>query len=136
MRWTETAGRLAVIERSQGQCEIHRDHRATDWSHRRARGQGGPWSPTNGLHICHRAHMWLEAEPTLATLGGWRLVHDEREPGTVPVWLALPWPGWWLLTFEDDVGIGGRSHIMLPLVPEEHDLPERPLVMPPEEAVQ
>lgn len=131
--WTEELGRRALAERSGGTCEIHGTHRATDWSHRRARAQRGTWAPWNGLHICHRSHMWLEAEPVLAAAGGWRLVHDERDPIAVPVWLARPWPGWWWLTVDETTGIQIKEHIMVPVDdPEALGLPDRPEALPPE----
>lgn len=131
--WPEELGRHALAERSGGQCEIHGDHLATDWSHRRARAHGGTWAPWNGLHICHRSHMWLEAEPDAAAAGGWRLVHDERDPMVVPVWLARPWPGWWWLTVDIVLmGDRTRAHIMVPVDdPGALDLPDRPHRLPP-----
>lgn len=101
---SEETARRTVRERSAGVCELCGANPATSWSHRRSRGQGGPWRPANGLDTCGDGtcgcHGWLEANPDAAALGGWRLVHDDRDPAGVPVWLRprLAWPGWWLLS--------------------------------------
>jgi hypothetical protein len=102
----EAKARQIVTARSGGRCELCRNNKADSWAHRRSRGQGGLWTPSNGLALCGSGtsgcHGWTEHNPTLAAAGGWRLVHDHRDPAEVPVWLApaLTWPGWWLL--DDD----------------------------------
>lgn len=115
----EHQARRIVRERSAGFCELCRAP-ATDYAHRRSRAQGGPWRPSNACHMCHACHMWTEAEPAAAAAGGWRLVHDNRDPALVPVWLApaVAWPGWWLL---DDQGCYSTAD----------DQPDRPAVLPP-----
>jgi hypothetical protein len=48
-----------VKERSGGLCEIREPgcfNVATDWHHRKLKGQGGPWHVTNGLHLCRFCH--------------------------------------------------------------------------------
>lgn len=68
-------GRRLVERRSGGVCEIQVEGvcvgPATDWCHRRARSQGGTWSPQNGLHGCHECHMWTHAHPSTARVNGW-----------------------------------------------------------------
>lgn len=101
---SEAAARRIVTARAGGRCELCGVSPATDWAHRRSRAQGGPWAASNGLHLCRPCHSWTEHYPTAANAGGWRLVHDLREPASVPVWLrpGSVWPGWWLL---DDEGL-------------------------------
>lgn len=100
---SEATARRVVYARSGGRCELC-GATATDWAHRRSRAQGGQWAPSNGLHLCRPCHAWTELNPAAASAGGWRLVHDLREPASVPVWLqpVQVWPGWWLV---DDEGL-------------------------------
>lgn len=72
---SQSRGRTLLTARSGGVCEIQVyavcTERATDWCHRRARSQGGTWSPQNGLHGCHECHMWAHAHPSKARTMGW-----------------------------------------------------------------
>lgn len=74
-RGSQSQGRLLVGQRSGGQCEIQVTSvctgQATDWCHRRARSQGGTWSPQNGLHGCRECHAWTHAHPSIARVNGW-----------------------------------------------------------------
>ncbi len=92
----ERRARAVVTERSGGVCEGCSAARATDWSHRVAEGQGGPYCPSNGMHLCRACHAWLHANPTAARdERGWRLLSTD-EPAEVPVLHAVH--GWVLLT--------------------------------------
>lgn len=82
--------RRIVYERSQGICEGCRKARATDWSHRKNRSQGGPWCPTNGLHLCRADHAWIGANPTAANACGWYL-RSFQNPAAEPVLLGDRW---------------------------------------------
>lgn len=110
----EREARRIVRARSVGVCELCGVNAATSWSHRRSRGQGGPWRPANGLDVCgsgtELCHGWLEANPALAAAGGWRLVHDDRDPELVYCYLRprQAWPGWWRL--DDDGNLRHGAH--------------------------
>lgn len=56
----EMEARLLVSARSRGQCEIRLPgictRKATDWSHRIARGRGGKWTASNGMAACRQCH--------------------------------------------------------------------------------
>jgi len=95
----EALARRLVADRAGGRCELCGKAGHLDWSHRRARKHGGPWAPSNGMHLCRRCHSWAEHEPVLADAGGWRIVHRDPVPGEIPVWLGagvIPC-GWYLL---------------------------------------
>lgn len=81
----EKSTREIVYERSQGVCEICGRQRATDASHRKARSQGGLWSPANILSLCHGDHMWLHRHPQKAMMLG-AFVSRDKEPIEIPVW--------------------------------------------------
>ena len=72
-------------------CEGCGRARATNWAHRVARGQGGAWCPSNGLHLCGSGttgcHGWSHLHPTEAKARGW-IVEPWRDPAEVP---ALHW---------------------------------------------
>lgn len=84
----ERRARLIVRERSGGMCEADGQHRATDWSHRVAEGQGGPWCPSNGLHLCRAHHRWAHHNPAAAGELGWILLSTDN-PLEMPalIWL-------------------------------------------------
>lgn len=116
---TEANARRIVELRSIGMCELCRE-KGTDWAHRRAAGQGGGWRPANGIRMCRRCHAWCEENPRLADLGGWRLVHRDEDPATVPVWLqGLAYPRGWML-LDDDGCVTWIDHVDvgLPDVPQ------------------
>lgn len=97
----ERRARLIVRERSGGVCEACGMARATDWAHRVAEGQGGPWCPSNGLHLCHPDHMWCHANPQEARARGWML-HSGDDPQMTPARLTY---GWALLHADGTVDI-------------------------------
>lgn len=103
----EARARWEVSQRAGGVDEIIPRLRATDFSHREGRGQQGAWRPANGLKLNRGTHVWLHAHRNLARAGGWIVI-----PGSVlqetPVWLARPWPGWWLI---DDLVTDG-PHVL------------------------
>lgn len=123
----ESEARRRVALRAAGRCELCRGTDSLTFAHRRSRGQGGGWSPANGLRLCGSGttgcHGWTEHNPDAAAAGGWRLVHDDRDPAVVPVWLnGLNGPGWWLL---DDLGLlTWQWH-------EDLGVPKIPLLLPP-----
>jgi hypothetical protein len=123
--WTEAAGRRVVWARSNGtldedeppQCEACGTTQGVQWSHRIARSRGGSWAPSNGVALCLVEHGWAHSFPTAAGRLGWH-VRTGFDPRTVPVWLARPWPGFWLLP--------DASSLLRPAHPEDHpDLPDR-----------
>lgn len=123
----ETSARKIVAERAAGRCELCGSTGPLTFAHRRAAGQGGLWRPSNGVRLCGSGtmgcHGWTEHEPDFAALGGWRIVHDERDPLFVPVWLNGPYGcGWFLL---DDDGCVNWQY------PPDLGLPEVPAVLPP-----
>lgn len=58
--------------------------RATDWHHRKNRSQGGLWTPSNGLDLCHACHMTITDTRSEYYDMGW-LVKRDRDPALVPV---------------------------------------------------
>jgi hypothetical protein len=106
--WTEDRGRAELYART-GRVDEVTGGRATEASHRLARSQGGTWSPSNLLDLSNATHAWLHANPRLAVAGGWHL-RSGADPEQCPVWLSLPWPGWWLI---QDGGDGG-PHVLVP----------------------
>lgn len=85
----ERACRKVVRARSEGLCEIHGDHPASDMHHRLNRSQGGLWTPANILHICRHSHDAIGADPLWAAhpSRGWS-IRNRRNPADVPLWLA------------------------------------------------
>mgnify|MGYP001596414054 CR=1 FL=1 len=97
----EIEGKARVRERSGGTrkvyglCEVCLLRQATQFSHRKARGRGGCWCPSNGLAVCGsggnldgchgRVHADLGGE---ATAAGWA-VATGHDPGAVSVVLAV-----------------------------------------------
>ena len=73
----EQLARQIVRDRAGGICEGCGKAPATDWSHRVAEGQGGPWDAANGLHLCHSDHMWGHTEPLAARKLGWLLLSTD-----------------------------------------------------------
>lgn len=93
----EKRARQLVKARSGGRCEVGCHEPASDWSHRVARSQGGPWCPSNGVALCAGHHRWLHANPAAARDQlGWRLRSTDK-PAEMPVLLA----GGWVLLDED-----------------------------------
>lgn len=114
----ETAGRAAVRARSGGVCEIWMcgGARAHDWSHRVRRGQGGSWSPANGLDACRDCHSTITTHPWTcdAEAKGWAL-RSTAVPERTPclrrgewVWL-LPSGGVEPLSAAELVMFGGAT---------------------------
>jgi len=83
----ERATRKVVRARSEGQCEIHLGHPASDMHHRLNRSQGGLWTPANILHICRESHSTIGSDPKAAAGQGWS-IRNQRNPEDVPLWLA------------------------------------------------
>jgi len=134
--WTQSTGTAALKARvgESDLCEVHGTHRGAEASHRRdlSKHPDEPWSPVNLLWVCSAAHAWFHAKSLLADDGGWRIVRDDTPPQARPVWLAVPWPGWWLLTLNGTDGTGARQHLAEPVGDPAHlGLPTRPAVLPP-----
>jgi hypothetical protein len=111
--WSEADGRHAVTARAERMCEADPSHEGTHWHHRVLRGQGGTWSPVNGMWVCAAAHDWIHKHPADALALGW-LVASTVDPATAPVWLHRPWEGWWLLSLTGEE-IDPRAHVLVPL---------------------
>ena len=79
MKADERLARRLVRERSGGDCEVRIPGvclgQATNFMHRRGRGQGGPWTASNGLHGCGSGsagcHGWITAHPAQSWRNGW-----------------------------------------------------------------
>ncbi|GAB3429903.1 HNH endonuclease [Actinophytocola sediminis] len=86
LRAVERAARQAVYARSGRLCEGPCGaRRALDWHHRQRDGQGGAWSPQNGMHLCRPCHRWITEHPAEARARGWH-VWSHENPADVPVW--------------------------------------------------
>ena len=97
----ERLARQTVTQRSGGVCEAAGCwEAATDWSHRVARSQGGPWTASNGVHLCAAHHRACHAHPALAVAAGLHL-RSWQSPWLEPAWIGPNQPGavagWWLL---------------------------------------
>jgi hypothetical protein len=94
MRKDEQEARRLVRERSGGICERCAAARATNFQHRQARGQGGPWTASNGLDVCGSGttgcHGYMHAHPAESYERGWS-VHSWDDPAEVPVLTAQGW---------------------------------------------
>jgi hypothetical protein len=78
----ESPARKAVYGRSNGDCEIRIPGvctgRGTEWHHRRFRSQGGPWAPSNGLHLCGSCHQEVtDVRPEHDVNGWWVKSHED-----------------------------------------------------------
>jgi hypothetical protein len=78
--------RELVYARSGGLCERCGLAYATEWHHRRARSQRGPWEPSNGLHLCSSCHGEITETRTEYYVQGW-LVHSWADWAETPVTL-------------------------------------------------
>jgi len=93
---TERKARRIVYARSNGVCEQCGRQRATDYQHRVNRSQGGKWSPSNALHLCHPCHMWIHANPNDANTFGLYL-RSWQNPAAEPALVR----GRWVLLTDD-----------------------------------
>jgi hypothetical protein len=83
----EKQARALVRVRSGGWCEMRLTGclgEATDFSHRVGRGQGGPWSASNGLAACRRCHSWCHSRRTEAEDLG-LILRSGQDPTVEPV---------------------------------------------------
>jgi hypothetical protein len=99
----EKVSRQLVRRRSAGACEVCGLTQATEYQHRKNRSQGGLWTPSNALDVCHSCHHTkIHGNPARAYQMGWS-VRQAYQPHQMPafVWVD-PWgPSWvWL----DDTG--------------------------------
>jgi len=128
IRWSETAGRVAVRERASGRCEGCGTPGPLEFAHRVRRSQGGLWSPTNALHLCGACHGTATREPALARASGWE-VSPTLDPAEVPAWLIHEGiPGWWLLLLASD-GTGAHAHLLEAVDPADYGLPDVPSIV-------
>ena len=103
----EAQARQIVNARSGGRCELCRASEPLTFSHRKPKGLGGLWTPSNGIRACGSGttgcHGWIEAHPEWAAEAGWR-VSGTRDPATVLAWVwpVLAWPGW--VWFDEEGG--------------------------------
>ncbi len=129
VQFPEHRGRQVVYARSAGRCEACGGRTADSWSHRVAKGRGGSWGPSNGLHVCGSGvsgcHGWFEAHPTWAGEGGWHIRRDRRSPLDVPAFIVTPEAplGAWVLLDDE----GGREQVHH----DDYGLPEVPAHLPP-----
>lgn len=98
----EVRARRLVAQRSGGVCEVCAAAAATNWHHRKNASQGGPWTASNGLHLCGSGstgcHGRITENPKTSQEQGWS-VSSHMDPLRTPVWLARH--GW---VFLDDHG--------------------------------
>lgn len=83
----EQAARALVRTRSQGWCEMQLtgcSGRATDFSHRIRRSQGGHWTASNGLDACRMCHTWV-TERTTESNGLGLTLESWQDPTVEPV---------------------------------------------------
>ncbi|WP_280420058.1 HNH endonuclease [Nocardia carnea] len=90
---SESTGRSIVNERCWGRCERCGRPGQTTIHHRRKKGQGGLWAPSNLLALCGHGtagcHGWVEANPTAAHEAGlWLFYSEIATEVRVPLW-------WW-----------------------------------------
>ncbi|MFB9687673.1 hypothetical protein [Amycolatopsis plumensis] len=99
---SESRCRKFVPVRSSGVCEICGQHRAESLHHRKGRGQGGPWQPSNIVHLCGDGttgcHGLVTNKRAEHYDRGW-LVHPTADPALTPFdhWL-------WGPVYLDDLG--------------------------------
>lgn len=97
----ERNARKAVRERSGDRCEVCGRAPMSNWHHRVNKGQGGAWTPENGLAVCGTGSMGchgrITTSPALAYERGWS-VRSTDDPALCPVWLAGR--GWHHLTAD------------------------------------
>lgn len=105
----ENQCRSLVLARSGGRCErcggIGRSYH-----HRKKRGQGGEWDPTNIVRLCGTGttgcHGWVEEHPNEAQTQGFHVRPWER-PDEVPVkWQRSKW---YLLLPDGEMSDSGRK---------------------------
>jgi hypothetical protein len=94
----EAKCREIVAKRSDGLCE-RCGCEAHSFHHRVKRGQGGPWSPENVVHLCGHGtvgcHGWVEGNPNLAEAEGFHV-----RPWNDPSRVALVTPQGYMVLFD------------------------------------
>ncbi|OQO89904.1 hypothetical protein B1813_18865 [Saccharomonospora piscinae] len=104
----EKQARRIVRERSGDVCEVQLpgcQGRAREWHHRRNRSQGGPWAPSNGLHLCHPCHRWITEHPAESYDEGW-MVPSWDDWEVIPV---KTWHGYVLLGDDGELTNHGQE---------------------------
>lgn len=95
----DTEGARIVRERSAS-CEICDAAVGTEFSHRVGQGQGGLWTPSNGIRACRRCHSLIHHRPDYAMARGWMLP-SWADPYTAPA-LLRTWFGEWWVHLDDE----------------------------------
>lgn len=109
----ESESRQIVMQRAGGRCESCGAVAPLEWSHRKARSQGGLWTPSNGIGACRVCHSYFHANPEEARANGWfvsgstpnEVVHEQKVK--LRTWLGvgwyllLPWGGYDVIDLEE-----------------------------------
>lgn len=93
--WTEAKCRPIVYARAglgdarMARCEKCGQREPLSMHHRRKRGQGGTWAPSNIVVVCGSGttgcHGWIERNPTNANAEGWGLGRGDPDGSKVPL---------------------------------------------------
>lgn len=83
MRADEKRTREVVKERSAGGCERCGQRRAHTMHHRRKVSQGGPWCPSNVIHLCGDGTRYCHGE-----------ISNTRNEYYDEGWLVRSWQHW------------------------------------------
>ncbi|RAV17542.1 HNH endonuclease [Mycobacterium colombiense] len=117
---TEKECRRTIAERAQGFCERCGRCGPLTLHHRKKKGQGGAWDPTNCVlvdgHGTTGCHGWIESHPNAAEAEGFH-VRPWRDPAEIPI---LYRGEWGYLTADGKVRIEREE-----VAPESGDLPPR-----------
>lgn len=81
-----------IVRQRSVMCEVCGVAPGQSVHHRLPRGQGGPWSPSNCLHVCGHGtlgcHGWIEHNRAESYRQGW-LVRSGMDPARQPVNLRV-----------------------------------------------
>ena len=110
--WTQALCRPIVDARAGlGAIDAARCEKCGDYGiglsmhHRKKRGQGGSWAPSNIVVVCgdgtRGCHGWIEQNPTAANAEGWHLTTGDPDGSVVPI---RHWQIKWCRVKLDDLG--------------------------------
>lgn len=92
--------RQIAKQRSGQRCERCSQYGLTTLHHRKKRGQGGMWDPTNCVMLCGHGttgcHGWVEHNPNAAEVEGFHV-----RPWLHPAEVKLLYQGRWALLTDD-----------------------------------